>query len=416
MDLTREDIDGLLVQRLAEIADAVAPRAVEQVLPEIHRIIAQRAHEVSDEKALANLVGAVICNAGLEYWAEAAAKDDGAAFDKLWDGVRPRLKGIIRLYLRDRDPYHVQQVESLVSETLWKKLKLKSYEPDRGSLLAWARGIARIHAMAYRPEQRWVAMDSVKEPEVKPEIEIPPSACFAEGLLLVQEGEPHMAIAFLYNKYLEWEPARIAGEFGARPLADLPDLLEAEVIARYPILAGIRGLLAPLRSRARSLADRRLADYCDGQLPECISRWSAELARSVALRIIRQAREFLELVCGLNAAAHERLSFLWCCFLRREPHRLCTMAHLLLLEILEIFRRDFPPMTHLKPEQVVRCTKPLEKDILPRKHLADCTCEELSAEIVRWLNKVRRMVLGVARDRRLLAYAYLCGCLPGVSV
>jgi len=49
---------------------------------------------------------------------------------------------------------------------------------------------------------------------------------------------PHMVIAFLYNRYLGWMPARIAKELGSLLLADLPGLLTAEVESQFPTLKG----------------------------------------------------------------------------------------------------------------------------------------------------------------------------------
>jgi DNA-directed RNA polymerase specialized sigma24 family protein len=415
LTLSLDDLDRFLVHRVSEIAASMALTPLEQALAEIREVVARCAHAVADEKAMDDLVGAVIFDSSLQPLVTRARAGDNPAFDELWKRVRPRLQSVIRRFLLDCDAYHVDAVESLVAETVWKKLD--SYSRDLGFFLTWVRGIARVHALAYRPKQRTVPLDSVIEKQADPDFELPPSACFAELLRLVQEAEPHEAIAFLYNRYLGWEPARIATELGSKTLAESADLLVAEIVAVYPILVGIRGLLAPLRSRAAGLAGKRLAEYCREakQANDCISHWAVDLAASVARRVIRQGREFLRLACELRAETHERLSFIWCCFLRRDAERLSTLAHLLLREILEMFRRDFPSMTHLKPEQIVRCTTPLEKQILPEQRLADCARHALSVEVDKWVRKVNRMLRGPTGEHHVLAYSYLCGCLPGVA-
>jgi hypothetical protein len=88
-----------------------------------------------------------------------------------------------------------------------------------------------------------------------------------------------------------------------------------------------------------------------------------------------------------------------------------------LLDLLELFRSGYSGMTDLHGKEVSACTEPLKSSIeaAPSKRLEDCSKEDLCADIVAWRNRVQTILLGPAGDRHLLAYSYLCGCLPGID-
>jgi DNA-directed RNA polymerase specialized sigma24 family protein len=332
-----------------------------------------------------------------------------AAFDELWEILEPKLQAAIRASLKYYD--HFDEVESKVMNTLWNERG--KYTEERGFYQPWAGTIARNLAQWYKPGgARNVELhDDHSVPE---NTALPPSACFAEVLKLVQSERPHYAIAFLFNRYLGWKPERIVLELGDAPLPDALSRLEEEVVSHYPILRGFGIFLGPLRKSLESRHET-LSSFVPGEMqPEAaISHWATDTARAVAGVIVRQAKEFLALTCRLRAASHERLSFLWCRLLSRTPAQMASLRDRVLLDILDIFCLEYPPRTTLSADQVARSVGPLKSEIIPRKFLRECEREDLCLDIAQWRDRVQAMLLGPARTEHLLGYAYLCGCLPG---
>jgi hypothetical protein len=145
-----------------------------------------------------------------------------------------------------------------------------------------------------------------------------------------------------------------------------------------------------------------------------LSHWSGGVKRWMVGRVIASGERLLTGVCELRAGAHERLTFLWSRFLRRTLEELCLRADETLLAILGVFRAEFPNLSDLTPAEVEHCTEPLKEDIVPGKTLAQCSRGNLADDLVIWRERIQNMVVAKCKDWNVVAYAYLCGALPGI--
>jgi hypothetical protein len=195
--------------------------------------------------------------------------------------------------------------------------------------------------------------------------------------------------------------------------------IQTEMVESYPILVRVKALLGKLLSKALQTPKRTLQDCVEsgGELIESITRWASEVKRSLGLQIISQAKDFLRMASDLSVGAHERLAFLWSRFLRRPTDDLCAMGKARLLDLLEDFCSEYSGMTHLSYREILACTDSLKFNMekASARRLADCSKGDLCEEIVAWRTRIQTILLGPARDRHLVAYSYLCGCLPGVD-
>jgi hypothetical protein len=297
--------------------------------------------------------------------------------------------------------------------------RLHEYNRDQGFFLTWARAYARNQACWYKCRTLGADPGRGKDTPVEGLFELPPSACYSELLDMVQDRELCQATAFLLNKYLDCKPAVIAEAYGDKPLAEVVAAIQKEMVERYPILVRVKVLLGKLLSKALQTPERTLRDCVEsgGELIESITRWASEVKRSLGLQIISQAKDFLRMASDLAVGAHERLAFLWSRFLRRPTDDLCAMGKARLLDLLEDFCREYSAMTDLDLAEILACTGFLKVNMekAPARRLADCSKGDLCEEIVAWRTRIQTILLGPARDRHLVAYSYLCGCLPGVD-
>ena len=72
-------------------------------------------------------------------------------------------------------------------------------------------------------------------------------------------------------------------------------------------------------------------------------------------------------------------------------------------------------MSDLTLEEVAHCTEPLRKDIVPGKTLAQCSRGKLADDLIIWRERIQTMVAATGKDWNVVAYAYLCGALPGIA-
>jgi DNA-directed RNA polymerase specialized sigma24 family protein len=335
------------------------------------------------------------------------------AFDLLWTTIRGEVRATIRVVLHRKDDGDVDEVEQLTAIEVFRKRK--EYSIEKGTFLVWVRGIARNLARWRRTSN--VPDTEIDPPPVRPDQErwLPPSACFNELLSWIQEREPHHAIVFLLHEYLEWSLASIAVELGEKPIRDL-----ASLVVRH-IREGVKGLKNPttlfarLRMKAAALGDVRLMDLYGAETANgALSHWSGGVKRWMVGRVIASGERLLTGVCELRAGAHERLTFLWSRFLRRTLEELCLRADETLLAILGVFRAEFPNLSDLTPAEVEHCTEPLKEDIVPGKTLAQCSRGNLADDLVIWRERIQKMLVAKCKDWNVVAYAYLCGALPGI--
>jgi len=333
------------------------------------------------------------------------------AFDALWIAIRGEVRRTIRAALLRKDDDEVDEVEQRTAIEVLRKLR--EYSIERGSFLIWVRGIARNLA-------RWSRSPIV--PEVEKDVplvpdqdrRLPPSRCFNELLSWVQQKDVRQAIVFLLHEYLGWSLGRIAA-LGDRTVADLAELTVSQITEEVAGLKEPERLFARLRLQAEALGKTTLADLYGIETPEsALSHWSGDVKRWMKKGVIGGGGKLLKCVSQLRAGAHERLTFLWSRFLRRSLQDLCYSAERTLDSLLTEFRSQFPQFSDLEQSEVERCTEPLCKDIVPRKTLAQCSRNNLAEDLVVWRERVQDMVSANCADGITVAYAYLCGALPGI--
>jgi hypothetical protein len=411
-----EELDSTLHEMTPAITLLVSPWSAEDLLPQIRQTVARRLEEVLSREGLLKLIEIAALDAALAPLIARARNGDREAFDGL--AAHPQVQRVVRTAIRTAlwrwNEADAQDIESSVYLNLWTSLP--AFEPAKGLFLAWVRGMARRQVAQYAAQgSREVPAQGSQRVYI--EVEFPPSRCFEELLGWVQREPPHRALAFLFNRYVDWLPGRIAEEVGKIALRAACEVLQREIATEYLTLGHVPELLAPLRLRAGALGDARLSDYYEDETPaDAISHWSGGVARALRNHVVAQGRELLTVTCELRAGPHERLTLLWSRFLRRSLEVLCQWAEKPLLQILRAFQNEYPQMTDLRPDQVLRCTKPLQDQISPTRTLLACSHEDLREEIYRWRDRVQTLLLGPARDKNLVAYAYLCGALPGVHV
>jgi len=175
-------------------------------------------------------------------------------------------------------------------------------------------------------------------------------------------------------------------------------------------------LFARLLAKAAALGEVKLMElYGNETANAALSHWSGGVKRWMVGRVTGSGKRLLTGICELRAGAHERLTFLWSPLLRRALADLCSRADDTLQAILDVFRADFPKSSDLTPAQVEGCTEPLKKDFVPGKTLAQCSRGDLVDDLVIWRERIRSMVVAKCKDWNVVAYAYLCGALPGIA-
>jgi DNA-directed RNA polymerase specialized sigma24 family protein len=337
----------------------------------------------------------------------------GPALNLLWEEIRREVRNTIRAVLYRKDEENVDEVEQ---KTFLEVLrKLKDFSIIEGTFLVWVKAVARGQAKWRRTP---IGPDTeIEPPPVHPNQDrlLPPSACFSELLSWIQEREAHHAIVFLLHQYLRWRPSSIAAQLGGKTIRDLAALVVNQIQEEVKGLKTPTALFARLQMKAKALEEVRLMDlYGDESANDALSHWSFGVGRWMCNRVIGSAKRLLTGVCELRAGGHERLTFLWSRFLRRTLHSLCLCADETLLAILGVFRSEFPKLSDLTPEDGDHCTEPLRKDIDPGKTLAQCSRGNLADDLVIWRERVQNMVFAKCKDWNVVAYAYLCGALPGI--
>lgn len=346
------------------------------------------------------------------------------SFDLLWTAIRGEVRATIRSVLYRKDDNSVEEVEQQTAIEVFRKRS--DYSIEKGTFLVWVRGIARNLARWRRTPN--VSNTEIDPPAVRPDQDrlLPPSACFNELLSWVQEKEAHHAVVFLLHEYLEWSLENIAGQLGEKTICDLASLAVSQIGEEVKGLKNATSLFARLRVKAKALGETTLMDlYGRESARAALSHWSGGVKRWMGQQVIGSARRLLTGVCDLRAGSHERLTFLWSRFLRRELDRLCALADRTLLEILCLIRDDFPA-TDLTKAEVMECTEPLKEDIEPSavrpakkenepiQTLAQCSRGKLAEDLVVWRERIQNMVVAQCKVWNVVAYAYLCGALPGV--
>jgi len=333
------------------------------------------------------------------------------AFDPLWIAIRGQIRATIRANLRRKDDEYVDEIEQKTAMEVLRKLA--EFSIEKGTFLVWVRGIARNLARWWRTPGIQGTEIELSPSDPNQDRSLPPSACFEELLRWVQEREPHHATVFLLHQYLEWLPAEIADELGDKTIGELASLAVGEIRKKIRGLEKERSVFARLLMKAKALGDVRLRDlYGDESANDALSHWSSGVARWMRGQVIGSGKRLLIGVCELRAGAHERLTFLWSRFLRRTLDDLCPLATETLLTTLVVFRTDFPKLSDLTPEEVEHCSEPLKNDIIPGKTLAQCSRGDLADDLIIWRERIQNMV--VAKCKGVVAYAYLCGALPGI--
>ena len=423
MHLEAHELDRLLDSQLEMISSIVSPRKVQEILPAIYAVVERRLPQVETLTEVPGLILDAAHDEALWPLVAMAIEGDRNDFGNLWMRVQAKVLPVIRRTVGRYGDEFVDRALDQTWETLEKKLKdtdpEKTFNRDKGFFLTWARAIARLTAMSVRPRRK--RRDEFESGFNLPNREAPNSACFNELLKLAQNAgdqpEPHKVIAFLYNQYLGWMPQRIAEERGKSRLSVMPVLLEQDVVAAFPSLDGFGELLAGLRSQVAEAGDKSLSDYCIGtRLETAISHWSTDWTRTVRNSLLQQGKKLLRLAAELKAPTHERLCFLWCRFLRVTPHRLCTLAEWLLPDLLAEFCKRFETMTALEAQQIRKATAPLRTEIeqMAPKSLGECARGDLVESIELWRNRIETMLVGPGRKEHVVAYSYLCGCLPNM--
>ncbi len=433
MELTARELTVNLDARKDRIAAIVAPTDVETALQEIHERIWKLLPRVPDRKSLENLVDIAAGDIALRRWYTQIRCDppDREAFRQLleWRGghVKAEITKTIHIHLASEDA--VEEVLENVIVALWSGRG--TFDPDKGWFVPWARAIAKNKARSYRPfDWRVVSIDTDRDRpldlpsaaqspedaataiERTEDADGPPAACFVEILRLVQEFEPHEAIAFLFNRYLEVKPEQIALSIRESSLPDALAQIEQLVRARHPEIAGIDTLLAPLAARLDSRTER-FGQFFSGEenVESEIGRWAAKVHRSVRGTILQMGKRFLKLVCDLSAAAHEITCFLWIRLLDRPPVALRHQADRELAGLLETFHVSYSQRALLSMNQVEWCTSDLRKRIRHGRSLNDFAGADLYGSIKRWCNHVGLLMEAPAAAGHMLGYAYITGSL-----
>jgi len=335
------------------------------------------------------------------------------AFELLWTTIRGEIRATIRVVLRRKHDEDVDEVEQQTAVEVFRKRK--EYSIEKGAFLVWVRGIARNLARWRRTPN--VPDTEIDPPPVRPNQDrlLPPSECFRQLLFKIQEREAHHVTVFLLHRYLEWLPSNIADELGGKTISELASLAVSEIQEKVRGLENVRDLFACLLMKAKALGDVRLIDlYGNESASDALSHWSGGVARWMRGQVIGGGKGLLTCVCELRAGAHERLTFLWSRFLRRTLAGLCFCADETLLTILDTFRSLFPTLSDLTPTEVEHCTEPLKKDIGPGRTLAQCKRGDLADDLVIWRERIQNMLVAKCKDWNVVAYAYLCGALPGI--
>lgn len=437
MELTAEQLDKFIDDQRGRVARFVAPVNLERAVAEIRERIRDRLPQVPDRRSLENLIEVTAVDFELRPSVAELTKGtpDNALMEELfaWGGryLEQQVLKSIRLYA-GKDPVQVDTILTDVKSLMWEKRG--QFDPRKGSFIPWVRGIASNHARSRPgPHQREVSLDAdpqrpldLPSPGPTPEesvadgamVQGPPVDSFTEILKLVQESEPHMAIAFLLIRYLDQKPAQIALDIQDVPLPEALAKIKQIVWNQYPEIAGFETLLGPLSARVEGVA-RTLGDYCrkGKRLPDEISRWVGEVQRSVSSTILQLGKRFLRCVCELSAAGHEIVCFLWVRLLRAAPVTLRDQAHKELLRLIELFHEAYSRRELLSREQIEWATAPLRKRIRPEspkrirpeRTLQEFVGKDFYSDLNRWCEHVALLIQSAPCAGGMLGYAYIAG-------
>ncbi len=228
----------------------------------------------------------------------------------------------------------------------------------------------------------------------------------------MQESEPHKALAFLLNRYLERKPAMILEEARDMTLAEVLASVKRAVGSRFPEIAGIDALLAPLSARVNGLSGTFAAyGRAERNLAEELGRWVAEVQRSVSAAFTQLGKRFLRCVSELSAAVHEIVCFLWIRFLDVAPVELREEAHRELLPLMELFHDAYSRRKLLALKQAEWATEPLRERIRPGRRLEEFAGADFYAALERWCQHVESLIPRAACAENALGYAYVAGLL-----
>lgn len=408
--------------QIADMIPTGQPRAIESqtagLPPELEEALQRLLEKASDSPGRATARVVIFREAAIWTKVQAMLEEErrGApqrpAFDALWTAIRGDVRSTIRAALMRKDDDEVDEVEQRAAIEVLRKLG--EYSIERGTFLIWVRGIARNLA---RWKKAPVAAEPVKDTELRPDQDrqLPPSRCFRELLSCVQQKEVHHATVFLLHEYLGWSLGRIA-ELGNRTVTDLVGLTVKQITEEVVGLKEPERLFGGLRLHAEELGGTTLAELYGTETPEAaLSHWSGDVKRWMRKAVIGGGGKLLKCVSQLRAGAHERLTFLWSRFLRRTLVEMSLSANKTLEALLTEFRSQFPKLSDLDQSEVERSTEPLHKDIVPQKTLAQCSRSELAQDLVVWRERVQMMVSANCAGGITVAYAYMCGGLPGIS-
>lgn len=426
MALADTRVDEALLRWEAQIFSITGTDAGAAAMDDIRRAVERRVHLIDDkppeerERALRDLIMAAARDAALWPLIQRARQGDREARNKLLTAIQPALRVRIRARMFPRDDDRVE--DALQDSLMVIDRLLDSYSRDGQAFLTWARAIAGNCAVWGRPRHigREVPVDEGEQDNIadagrERDISLPPSRCFAEALQLVMQHPPNRALAFLFIQYLGWKPAQLAELWAGRTLRELLDRFEKELFERFPVLRRTAGLLRELRATLdEGAGDSRFEGEAAGRL----SRWAADSRRALEWQILQQAKHFLRLASELKARPHEKLAFLHCRPLRRTVEAVVARATWLLDNLLEAFRSEFPLLADLTREQTEWATDPLAREIgklKPVPALSHYGGADLPGDVARWREKVQRLLVGPEHDQHVLAFSYLCGCMPGVT-
>lgn len=431
MQISAEELNVFLEARQHRIAEFVDPEAREAASRAIRENIAARLPDVPDPRSLESLLEVEAVDFALRPFTGEFAKEnpDRDLIDRLfaWRGryVTNQILRTIRIHAGP-DPSEADALLADVLSALWEKRR--EFDSRKGPFVAWARGIALNRARSKRStKRREVSLDADPERPLDlpstaptaedslargPSVEGPPAEGFAEILRLVQESEPHKAIAFLLNRYLDRKPAQIAAEMHKLPLPEAFARLKQAVVDRFPDIAGIDALLAPLSARVNGLHEA-FGEHGreEKTLAEEVGRWVAEVQRSVGRTISQLGKQFLRCVSELSAAVHEVVSYLWLRFLHAAPVELRQEAHRELLPLIERFQAVYSRRELLSQEQIDWATAPLRKRIPAGRALQDFAGGDFYTALRRWCQRVDSLIPGTPCSEGMLGYAYLSGAL-----
>jgi hypothetical protein len=433
MKLTAEQLTAFLDARKRQIADIVAPDKVNIALAEIHIRIGERLSSIKDEPSLDSLVNVEAVDFALKkYYARFSGREaDRSAFDDMlaWNNrfVEAQIAKTIGVHLAWPDDASIVKAETI--EAMWDLRE--NFSPNRGPYVPWARGIARNKTRSHRPfDKRNISIESGKEKPMdlpargpSPEDTVveghlaavrhgPPPQAFAELLQILSEAEPHKAIAFVFNRYLRMKPSEVGASIREMSLPEA--LAEAARILkrRYPEIAGIDAIFAPLAGRAAG-CEGKFGDYADDaeSIEKYISRWGDTTLHSVGDRTVQKGKKFLRFVCNIAAAAHQIVCFLWIRILYSPPVTLRHAAQRSLMQLVVGFEERYARRELLAAEQVEWCTDPLRKRAPKDRSLDDFAGADLYASLQRWCEHIDLIVARAATGEHLLGYAYIMGSL-----